>query len=177
MGYYDGYLEKKNSLYHSDTYLGADYSDGIKHWKYIRKYKGKNGKWRYVYFNKAKKFIDTRVTGNAYKEEAEIAKAQAQAYQDTVDYQTQRLADYNKEYADNYIAYKSIGDMQSVYKLNREGKDIKESQKKYMDAVAEENKKYNKLMETYKKKSLSGIAQTIINDGKDFVSRLFKKKR
>lgn len=37
--------------------------------------------------------------------------------------------------------------------------------------------KYNKLMETYKKKSLSGIAQTIINDGKDFVSRLFKKKK
>ena len=103
MGYYDGCLEKKDSLYHSDTYLGADFSDGIKHWKYIRKYKGKNGKWRYVYFNKAKKFIDTRVTGNAYKEEAEIAKAQAQAYQNTVDYQTQRLADYNKEYADNYI--------------------------------------------------------------------------
>ena len=46
-----------------------------------------------------------------------------------------------------------------------------------MDAVAEENKKYNKLMETYKKKSLSGIAQTTINDGKDFVSRLFKKKK
>ena len=170
MGYYDGYLENKDSLYHSDTYLGADYSDGIKHWKYIRKYKGKNGKWRYVYFNKAKKFIDTRVTGNAYKEEAEIAKAQAQAYQNTVDYQTKRLAD-------NYIAYKSIGDKQSIYELNREGKDIKKSQKKYMDAVAEENEKYNKLMETYKKKSLSGIVQTTINDGKDFVRRLFKKKK
>ena len=80
MGYYDGYLEKKNSLYHSDTYLGADYSDGIKHWKYIRKYKGKNGKWRYVYFNKAKKFIDTRVTGNAYKEEAEKAQEKTQKH-------------------------------------------------------------------------------------------------
>ena len=177
MGYYDGYLEKKGSLYHSDTYLGADYSDGIKHWKYIRKYKGKNGKWRYVYFNKAKKFIDTRVTGNAYKEEAEKAKAQAQAYQNTVDYQTQRLADYNKGYSDKYISYKSSGDQQSIYDLNREGKDIKKSQKEYMDAVAAENKKYNKLMETYKKKSLSGIVQTTINDGKDFVSRLFKKKK
>ena len=166
-----------NELYHSDTYLGADYSDGIKHWKYIRKYKGKNGKWRYVYFNKAKKFIDTRVTGNAYKEEAEIEKKKKKKNKKKVDYQTQRHADYNKEYADNYIAYKSIGDMQSVYNLNREGKDIKESQKKYMEAVAEENKKYNKLMETYKKKSLSGIAQTTINDGKDFVSRLFKKKK
>ena len=176
MGYYDGYLEKKNSLYHSDTYLGADYSDGIKHWKYIRKYKGKNGKWRYVYFNKAKKFIDTRITGNAYKQEADKAKAQAQAYQNTVDYQTQRLADYNKGYSDKYISYKSSGDQQSIYDLNREGKDIKESQKEYMDAVASENKKYNKLMETYKKKSLSGIVQTTINDGKDFVSRLFKKK-
>lgn len=41
-----------SELYHSDVYLGADFSDGIKHWKYIKKYKGSNGKWRYVYADK-----------------------------------------------------------------------------------------------------------------------------
>lgn len=162
-------------FYHSNIYLGADFSDDIKHWKYIRKYRGKNGKWRYVYSNKVKKFINTRVTGNAYKQEAEKARAQAQAYQNTVNYQTQRLTDYNKGYSDKYMSYKLMGDQKSIYDLNMEGKHIKESQKEYMNAVAEENKKYNRLMETYKKKSLSGIAQTAINNGKDFISRLFKK--
>lgn len=37
-----------DELLHSDTYLGMDFSDNFKHWKYIRRYK-KNGKWRYVY--------------------------------------------------------------------------------------------------------------------------------
>ena len=34
-------------LYHSDKYLGADYSNGIKHYKYIKR-EMKNG--RYVYY-------------------------------------------------------------------------------------------------------------------------------
>ena len=38
----------KNELYHSDIYLGEDYTDGIKHWKYISKEKI-NGRWRYYY--------------------------------------------------------------------------------------------------------------------------------
>lgn len=38
----------KSELYHSGTYLGKDYSDGIKHWKYVKKERV-NGKWRYYY--------------------------------------------------------------------------------------------------------------------------------
>lgn len=38
-----------NRLYHSDTYLGMDYTNGIKHWKYIKKIKKPNGKWKYIY--------------------------------------------------------------------------------------------------------------------------------
>ena len=43
------------------------------HQKYIYRYKGKNGKWVYVYPGKtkfsrsAKEFIDTKITGKAYK--------------------------------------------------------------------------------------------------------------
>ena len=37
-----------HELYHSDIYLGKDFSDGIKHWKYIKREKV-NGKWHYYY--------------------------------------------------------------------------------------------------------------------------------
>lgn len=42
---------QKNELFHSDTYLGSDYSDGLQHWKYLKRYK-KGGKWVYVYADK-----------------------------------------------------------------------------------------------------------------------------
>ncbi|MBO7080279.1 MAG: hypothetical protein J6W64_10890 [Bacilli bacterium] len=35
-------------LYHSDKYLGADYSDELKHYKYIKR-EMKNGRWVYYY--------------------------------------------------------------------------------------------------------------------------------
>lgn len=39
-----------NELYHSDVYFGKDFSDGIKHFKYIKREKV-NGRWRYYYKN------------------------------------------------------------------------------------------------------------------------------
>lgn len=34
------FVKKQNNvLYHSDTYLGKDFSDGIQHWKYLKKEK------------------------------------------------------------------------------------------------------------------------------------------
>ena len=51
----------KHELYHSEIYLGKDFSDGIKHWKYLKREKV-NGKWRYYYsndeLNKAKKDLN-----------------------------------------------------------------------------------------------------------------------
>jgi hypothetical protein len=38
----------KDELFHSDIYLGKDFSDGIQHFKYIKREK-KNGKWVYYY--------------------------------------------------------------------------------------------------------------------------------
>ena len=37
-----------NVLYHSDVYLGQDYSNGIQHWKYMKR-EWKNGRWVYYY--------------------------------------------------------------------------------------------------------------------------------
>lgn len=50
MGLYKSTNEMFNNstLYHSDTYLGNDYTDGIKHWKYIKREK-RNGRWIYYY--------------------------------------------------------------------------------------------------------------------------------
>lgn len=50
MGLYKNTNEMFNnsSLYHSDEYLGEDYTDGIKHWKYIKREK-RNGRWVYYY--------------------------------------------------------------------------------------------------------------------------------
>lgn len=41
--------QQEDGLYHSDIYLGQEYSDGIKHWKYYRREKLSNGKYRYYY--------------------------------------------------------------------------------------------------------------------------------
>lgn len=40
----------KEELFHSDTFLGDEFSDEMYHWKYIKK-KKVNGKWRYYYDN------------------------------------------------------------------------------------------------------------------------------
>ena len=51
----------RNELYHSDKYLGQDFSNGIKHYKYIKR-EMKNGKWVYYYkddlTNKAQKNLN-----------------------------------------------------------------------------------------------------------------------
>lgn len=38
-----------SSLCHSDTYLGNDYTDGIKHYKYVRKEPNGKGGYKYYY--------------------------------------------------------------------------------------------------------------------------------
>lgn len=61
-----------NELKHSLAYLGEEYDDGLKHWRYKSKYKNRKGKWVYVYDTKSKVknavkgFIDTKITGKAY---------------------------------------------------------------------------------------------------------------
>lgn len=45
---YTGKYDRSEKLYHSDVYLGQDYTDGIYHFKYIKREK-KNGKWVYYY--------------------------------------------------------------------------------------------------------------------------------
>lgn len=48
----NGLKIEKDELYHSDLYLGSEYDEGLKHWKYIDRYRNTKGKWVYVYANK-----------------------------------------------------------------------------------------------------------------------------
>lgn len=48
-------------LFHSDIYLGEDYSDGIKHYKYLKKVKTSTGKWRYIYDDSEEKKVEGQI--------------------------------------------------------------------------------------------------------------------
>lgn len=56
-------------LYHSDKYLGADYSDGLKHYKYIKRERI-NGRWVYYYDTrelvKQKDIIERNINTDKY---------------------------------------------------------------------------------------------------------------
>lgn len=43
--------KQDDELYHSDTYLGEEFDEGLMHFKYVSKEK-KNGKWHYYYYHK-----------------------------------------------------------------------------------------------------------------------------
>ena len=66
------YVSKNDEIYHSDTYLGKDFSDGIKHWKYLKK-EMKNGHWVY-YYNKALGDYERDIHENNIKREKHIIK-------------------------------------------------------------------------------------------------------
>ena len=73
----------KNELYHSERYLGQEFSDELYHWKYLSR-KRKNGRWVYTYKNqdyaKAKSKLDkanndnTRATLNYAIAKANVDK-------------------------------------------------------------------------------------------------------
>ena len=63
-------MEEKNCLYHSEIYLGRDFSDGIYHYKYIRK-EVKNGHTYYIYDESEAKAMD-KLAKRAKKERADL---------------------------------------------------------------------------------------------------------
>jgi hypothetical protein len=88
---YTGRYDRSEKLYHSDVYLGQDYSDGIQHFKYIKREKV-NGKWVYYYKDdltkKAEKnyndklnkhFVDVGY-GSNYQMKLDNAKKDAKKY-------------------------------------------------------------------------------------------------
>lgn len=42
-------MADEKELFHSEIYLGKEFSNGICHYKYLKKVKSPSGKWRYIY--------------------------------------------------------------------------------------------------------------------------------
>lgn len=113
-----------NELYHSDTYLGEDFSDGVYHWKYLDKIKLPKGKWRYIYerakgipkaasksIDNARKSIDKALGSNEKKrykdasakyKSAKKAKESAKDYNNKISSNTSIPSSVKKIVSDNY---------------------------------------------------------------------------
>lgn len=79
-------VKRTDKLFHSDTFLGEEFSDELYHWKYIKREKRPNGKWRYYYDKKqlkqdAKDFWNKDVTGKDYLREARDEDRRAKLYE------------------------------------------------------------------------------------------------
>lgn len=116
--------DNSTTLYHSDTYLGEDYSDGIKHWKYIKKEKLANGKTRYYYTEQemneaardvADKFTNAMRESNKYSERGTLYPS-SKTNGKTIHYQVERT-DYSEEKANK--AWKDHGKASRKYQLQK----------------------------------------------------------
>lgn len=82
--------KENDTLCHSDIYLGADFSDGLRHWKYIKKVRGSNGKFRYYYKNDKLDILEAKnnaALGKAMRDSSPYSSAKTQ-YKDGKPYQT-----------------------------------------------------------------------------------------
>ena len=83
-------IKENDTLCHSDIYLGTDFSDGLRHWKYIKKVRGSNGKFRYYYKNDKLDELETKnnaALGKAMRDSSPYSSVETQ-YKDGKPYQT-----------------------------------------------------------------------------------------
>ena len=134
----------RNNIYRSNVYLGADYSDGIQHFKYIRREK-RNGKWVYYYDNEASKRQN-----HINKKTAEVANIAADSAN-------------GWEYTRESHRHKSVTDGEVT-----SGHYIKnEKIRKSLDKKASEaNRRYYKGL-------ISSVPRYIIGNGLAFVNNIF----
>ena len=139
-----------NELFHSSVYYGKDFSDGLHHYKYVKRYK-KNGKWRYIY--------DYMLTGKGYKREAEEAsKRKISKSNEAFNYSQKAASSPNKPL--NY------------------GNSVR--RRKYYSAKADAAKaaanrqedKYYNATDNYYNKSLAGISKKTISRGRNMVAKI-----
>jgi len=159
---YHSNTHSKNTLYHSDTYLGNEFSDGLYHYKYKRREK-KNGKWVYYYndaeYNKAK--------SNYKKSVSNYEKAGFNAATSSIKTDNMLKQRNNKLSSNDKAMQKQVNDTQAAYK-------------NYYKAEKAMNKKYKKYLTTAIKtaprravlKSVVAVANAVSKLGS-----LFKKKK
>lgn len=160
-----------NELYHSDIYLGKDYSDGIRHFKYIKREKLPNGKWKYYY--KDGEYYDAK---NAYN----TARSNANVY-------TNQAAAQRQKYNAQRAKYMKDGKINTIekYSLNRTNSKINKAGNKALDAkLARKNAGINYAKTAVRtaprrlvSKGIAAVANALPQDVADRQYKKYKKKQ
>lgn len=138
-----------NELYHSEIYLGKDYRDGIKHYRYIKR-EMKNGRYRYYYTNDVEN--QRKILNKNMKMEKDMIKKN-KSYMDTS----------GKVYGRNHYIKALESDKKDLKKLNKkiskQSKIAKTASKAAVkvantvsDTKYEAKKKVNEVLKNLKKK-------------------------
>lgn len=150
-----------NELYHSSIYLGQDYSDGIRHFKYIKREK-KNGRWVYYY-------KDDNLNNLKKEQKRNLDALQAE---------NKKRGYGNNNYAHIMVKGKKIND--KVY--NKLTDDAVRSSYAYANEKYKSDKRKKKYEAVPIKalNTLSMASHTVkknVEKGKKKIAKLFKKKK
>lgn len=152
---------EKDELYHSDTYLGLEYDEGLKHWKYIKKYKNSRGKTVYVYANSSThgSIRDIKNIAKSSYADAINASKIAESYRDSGNKkQSDRYDNLNATYTKLGWQYDDKYD--ALLNKNKASKAIKRDAKKAIKSVST---------------AISEIHADAVKRGTDFIEKLLNK--
>ena len=181
-----------NVLYHSDVYLGQDYSDGIRHWKYIKR-EMKNGKWVYYYndadlnkatnkYNKAIKNQTKAMTKN-FKANKEISdyndsffkRRSSKAHKKALKAKataSEAIAEYRQAERD---AYDAENQMKLLNKKDKIRKTLAKSAVKVANAQSDINEKDKKKVKKVLK-SLNKTKNKVVDEARYQKAKITKSK-
>lgn len=162
-------------------------SDELQHHKYIKRVKGSNGKWRYYYdvdelkgdvkdklgYDEKRAMESARVDYGIAKANSNMARSEYERVQNEV---SDRY--FNNGIPKNEVTSKILDTAYNVENKTRVEPRKKEYDEKHSVAVVK-GQDYAKAQEAYMKTPLGKISKvtTTINNGKNKVSALFKKRR
>ncbi len=173
------------------------FNNELYHWLYTRRWRDKNGNWRYEYDSKSKhgnavkEFIDTKITGKAYKQSAyEDRQKENAALQKVIRYErhasgeasasrsnartAQEIGRTNQTELTNYTVPQAIRYYNNFAAIQeRSAKEIKKEADFNRMVANSWEINYSRAMHKYKTQSLAGISKELINNGKNFVYTLF----
>lgn len=158
-------VDSSEKLIHTEEYLGAEYDEGLQHWKYIKKYRNSKGKWTYVY-------ADKNTHNNIEKK----------------DYERQRDAKAASQFNAHAAFYMDhlkpgVGGSSSQSHIPHEIKTGLLGYKLYSKRAEEKNKQYDYLIEANSIKSaanrsikeLKTTYKDIIKRGSNFIDSILSK--
>lgn len=150
------------ALFHSDTFLGEEFDDEMCHWKYVKRVKKPNGKYRY-YYDREQVKEDLGVNA---KEEYESAKYHEKYTHEAKKFWEDSLTSRVKEYTSNGKITRGEAAALKLASENYEYQKVK---------IAEAKARVSEAAVKYGKTPL-GKLEKAKNKGKNFIKKLFKIK-